>query len=144
METKICYTCREEKDVSFFPFTYRENNPSERHNNCKQCKSDNKSFHMRQNQLLWQTEVIKPFECSVCKYDRCIRAIEFHHKIPVNKEYKISDILKRYNPLTAKPAKIAFIKAEICKCILLCANCHREHHDDLLPVDHIPTISFEK
>jgi predicted HNH restriction endonuclease len=49
-------------------------------------------------------------------------ALEFHHKDPSLKEFGPSGrILKRLS--------WEKITKEIDKCILLCANCHRELHD---------------
>jgi hypothetical protein len=56
-------------------------------------------------------------KCSGCGYNKCPAALEFHHVDPDKKEAGISFFrgwLKQ--------------KAELDKCILLCANCHRETH----------------
>lgn len=54
--------------------------------------------------------------CSVCKYNKCASALEFHHN--GDKEFSIS---KFYG-------NIEKLKIEMDKCIILCANCHRELH----------------
>ena len=58
-------------------------------------------------------------KCMICGYDKCVEALEFHHRDKEEKEFEISD---KYN--------IAFSKLilELEKCDLLCANCHREVH----------------
>lgn len=58
-------------------------------------------------------------KCKNCGYNKCITALEFHH-LQKNKEGNISTLLK--NESRQKLLK----EAE--KCILLCANCHRELH----------------
>ncbi|MGB9863607.1 MAG: hypothetical protein ACPLPQ_07360 [Candidatus Saccharicenans sp.] len=58
--------------------------------------------------------------CQICGYDKCLEALEFHHLESVGKDFGISD--KGYTRSWDK------IKAELDKCILLCANCHREIH----------------
>lgn len=58
-------------------------------------------------------------KCSNCGYKTCLGALEFHHVLD-NKEKSISELLKGY-------AKQKTLK-EAQKCILLCANCHRELH----------------
>ncbi len=58
-------------------------------------------------------------KCRKCGYDKCIAALEFHHNIG-EKENVIAKLIK--NPSKQKVLK------EIKKCILLCANCHRETH----------------
>ena len=59
--------------------------------------------------------------CSVCGYDRCFKALEFHHLESDKKDFGIS--AKGYT----RSWKV--IKEELNKCVLLCANCHREMHE---------------
>lgn len=60
-------------------------------------------------------------KCNICGYEKNISALEFHHIDPSKKEYGIAsqgtchDIKKDLE--------------EVKKCILVCANCHREIHD---------------
>jgi hypothetical protein len=61
--------------------------------------------------------------CSVCGYDRCINALEFHHLDPEVKDFGISD--RGYTRSWNK------IKRELEQCILLCSNCHKEVHAGL-------------
>jgi len=57
--------------------------------------------------------------CSICGYNKCAAALDFHHN--GNKEfYLASSIGWRKN--------LKEIKKEMDKCIILCANCHRELH----------------
>ncbi len=58
-------------------------------------------------------------KCSKCGYHKCVAALEFHHN-GGNKEGNIAHIIKNFSQ--GKALK------EIKKCILLCANCHREIH----------------
>jgi len=58
-------------------------------------------------------------KCSKCGYNKCIQALEFHH-MGVDKEGHITKIIK--NSSRQKALK------EVKKCILVCANCHRELH----------------
>ena len=51
-------------------------------------------------------------------YDKCMSALEFHHLDPKEKDFSISTNIK----------SLDLIKKELDKCILLCANCHREEH----------------
>ena len=61
-------------------------------------------------------------KCSVCGYDKCIEALEFHHIDPSTK--------KTNNGGRGIDRRISFEsqKPELDKCVLLCANCHREAH----------------
>ena len=58
-------------------------------------------------------------KCSNCGYNKCGAALELHHKT--------SDKNKNVAQLIESFSKEKVLK-EIKKCILLCANCHRELH----------------
>jgi len=59
-------------------------------------------------------------KCIFCAYDRCSAALDFHHKDESTKEFGLSqDGLTRSWERTKK---------ELDKCVLVCANCHREIH----------------
>lgn len=60
--------------------------------------------------------------CKICGYDKCLAAIDFHHRDPRQKDFAIS--LKMSWPA---------IEKELDKCVALCANCHREVHAGLHP-----------
>lgn len=59
-------------------------------------------------------------KCEICGYDKCLGALDFHHLDPFQKDFTISNsnIYKNLDKL----------KEEVNKCILVCANCHREIH----------------
>lgn len=59
-------------------------------------------------------------KCKKCGYNKCIDALEFHHTDPTQKDPTI-----RFGSTRLSFEKL---KAEIDKCDLLCANCHREEH----------------
>lgn len=56
-------------------------------------------------------------KCEKCGYNHYIGALEFHHKDPNHKDFEITSSLSWDR-----------IEAEVLKCTLLCANCHREEH----------------
>ena len=62
-------------------------------------------------------------KCACCGYNKCIQALEFHHLNPAEKDFSFSDNTNRSWEDTRK---------EIQKCILVCANCHREIHYGLI------------
>ena len=62
-------------------------------------------------------------KCALCGYNKCQRALSFHHKDNSKKEFGLSA-----RGLTRSWEKI---KAEIEKCVLLCSNCHMEVHDGI-------------
>ena len=57
-------------------------------------------------------------KCSKCGYDKCTAALEFHHLDPSQKE----------NGVIGSTASLKKQREEAAKCVLLCANCHRETH----------------
>lgn len=59
-------------------------------------------------------------KCEKCGYDKCIAALDFHHINPEEKDFAISNSNIYKN--------IEALKQEVDKCMLLCANCHRELH----------------
>jgi transposase len=61
-------------------------------------------------------------ECVNCGYKKCSSALEFHHTNPSEKDFGPS---KNMNIAWEK------LKKELDKCILVCANCHREIHEEL-------------
>jgi hypothetical protein len=60
-------------------------------------------------------------KCSTCGYDRCVAALAFHHLDPTQKEFRIGGATRSWERT----------RAELDKCVLLCANCHAEEHDRL-------------
>lgn len=56
--------------------------------------------------------------CQICGYAKYPGALDLHHKDPSNKLFGISD--KGYTRSWDK------VKMELNKCVLVCANCHRE------------------
>lgn len=63
-------------------------------------------------------------KCRICGYARCAAALDFHHPNPNAKEFSISARM-------SLPWEL--IVRELDKCLLLCANCHRETHDGMHP-----------
>jgi len=60
--------------------------------------------------------------CQKCGYNKCNAALEFHHLDPSEKDFSIS--------ASGNTRGWELIKKELDKCILVCANCHREIHDE--------------
>ena len=60
--------------------------------------------------------------CCLCGYNKCQSALELHHLNPKNKDFTISQTSKQ----------LETVIDEIKKCILVCANCHREIHAKII------------
>lgn len=84
---------------------------------CKSCHNQNTISRGRSNRR--KLIAYKGGACERCGYATCEDALEFHHKDPDTKDPSFNSI--RY--WSEDKAKI-----EVDKCLLLCANCHREKH----------------
>jgi len=71
-------------------------------------------------------------KCALCGYDKCLQALEFHHVNGGGKDFGIS--AKGYTRSWNQ------VKSELDKCILLCANCHREVHDDITQLPRVIAV----
>lgn len=87
---------------------------------CRQCL--NRNTHKRQVEAKAKMIAYLGGKCKKCSYDNCPDALDFHHRRPEEKDFK---------PSTLRLSSWAKIKKELDKCILLCANCHRETHAGL-------------
>lgn len=86
---------------------------------CTKCRSNAVSKRRRKVKALLVKH--KGGKCEKCGYNKCIAALEFHHLDPSEKDFGIS--------VSGNTLKLAKLKKEVDKCILVCANCHREIHD---------------
>ena len=68
-------------------------------------------------------------KCNLCGYNKTIAALEFHHINPEDKEYNIAA------KGTCHQLETDLKEAQ--KCILVCANCHREIHENLYNKDFL-------
>jgi protein-arginine kinase activator protein McsA len=75
-------------------------------------------------------------KCNICGYNRCEKALELHHINPKEKEFSLASI--RGNPKSWDK-----IVVELKKCVLLCANCHREVEAKLVTLPETIT-SFDE
>lgn len=83
---------------------------------CRECRKDGVLDIRRRNKI--RLVEYKGGKCEICGYDKCIDALELHHLNPNEKEFGIAGDTRSLEKL----------KKEADKCILLCANCHRELH----------------
>ncbi|MDP3793534.1 MAG: hypothetical protein Q8R07_02160 [Candidatus Uhrbacteria bacterium] len=71
-------------------------------------------------------------QCVICGYHKCIAALEFHHPDPSKKDFSISA-----DGLTRSWDRV---KKEVRKCVLLCANCHREIHAGITQLPMVTSV----
>lgn len=134
METRICGICKIEFPKTEEFFAKRKGVRKERfQGNCRCCQKEYRKKHYEENKEKYLTlskehkkETIKWFinykstlSCSNCGESR-YWTLDFHHTNSEEKEYNISI-------LANSSSKKKLIK-EMSKCIILCANCHRDLH----------------
>ena len=86
-----------------------------RKNHEKEARESNKRCQANRTCLLHN---LKINGCAICGYDKCDAALEFHHVNPQDKEFTLQTYRMYKSP--------EFLVEELNKCILFCANCHRE------------------
>lgn len=89
----------------------------------KTCNSCN--FNSKPKRDTRKQEIVKYLggACIICGYNKCMEALDAHHIDPKQKEFRISG---------THGVKWEIIQRELDKCVLLCANCHREYHAGLV------------
>ena len=80
----------------------------------------------RRKKLREMAREYKGGKCQICGYDKCSRALSFHHIDPKTKKFGIA-----FKGLTRSWEAI---REELDKCVLLCANCHMEVHERFTPL----------
>jgi hypothetical protein len=115
LDDKLCARCGIVKDASQF---YKRRNGTGLTAYCKLCHIEQTA----ERQRLFKQKCLeyKGGHCEICSYDRCVDALEFHHCDPSRKDFSISQA--KFTTFDAR------VKGELDKCVLLCANCHREVH----------------
>ena len=80
----------------------------------------------RRRKLREMAREYKGNKCAICGYNKCARALSFHHIDPKKKSFGVA----------AKGLTRSWesVKKEIDKCILICANCHMEVHEGITQI----------
>jgi hypothetical protein len=115
---KTCPMCSKTKPLDEF---YDRRNKVGNSPYCKPCTKI--QTIERQRKLKQDAINYKGGCCQKCGYNKYNGALEFHHIDPTQKDFTIAHLkLTTFNET---------IKKELDKCILVCANCHREIHGGL-------------
>lgn len=120
---KTCPKCKTEKPIEDF---YRRRNDANCSVYCKVCTTD--QTIERQRNLKQKSVEYLGGKCKNCGYDKYLGALDFHHIDPAQKSFSLG-----HNKLYSFDK----IKSELDKCILLCANCHREFHGGIIELPPI-------
>ena len=113
---KICTVCKNELPIE--DFNWSEKKKNKRRSMCKRCQVKHlKDVYKRKQKVV--DEIKEQSGCKKCG-DKRSYVLDFHHLDPTIKEMPISAMLNSCN--------IENILREIEKCVVLCANCHREFH----------------
>lgn len=126
VEHKKCSVCRQWLPASpgyfyrvrLYPRAPRDGLESR----CKGCTLACTKIKQARYRAEWR-KVLKTMgytKCSVCGYDKCFAAIEFHHPDPKKKDFQPGAWLSM-RPTEKKIEKFKTLTP-------LCANCHREIH----------------
>ena len=91
-------------------------------NNVEKYLAKNRKHKKKKRQ--WVSEFKQSVGCEICG-ETCSACLEFHHNEPSKKEANIA-------MLCNSAASWKRLEAEIKKCTVLCANCHKKLHAGLV------------
>lgn len=116
MENTIIETCKKHGETEFY---FEKNTGRYR---CKKCRAE--AVIRRREKVKLMAIQYKGGKCEICGYNKYAGALEFHHVNPEEKDFNISKsgYRKSYKDLLI----------ELDKCMLVCSNCHKELHHNLL------------
>lgn len=116
METKICSKCHRELPLNMFHKNGFDSKGQQKYRGyCKDCANsiERARYQKKKAYVNEQKQV-----CAKCGETRTY-VLDFHHKDKNEKDFTIG---------TFKKGNLELVQSEIDKCVVLCANCHREFH----------------
>ena len=132
-ESKKCSKCQRELPVSMF--RWKNKSLGKLHSQCKDCEKQSEKLRyaesknrqekdlqttlLQKEKNLFIVNKAKERGCQKCGEKRPY-LMEFHHRNPDEKANTIAHMIK-----SSSQEKLIL---ELNKCIVLCANCHREFH----------------
>ena len=99
---------------------------------CYDCMPDGEQ--LTRGGFLAKIKELRGGKCVRCGYNTCIKALEFHHIDPTQKDFTISN----------DHFKLKEAIEESKKCILICSNCHKELHDGMWSIEDLKIIDKEE
>ena len=119
---KICNKCKQEKSLeSFYKNRSRKDGLSRM---CKKCKTEHEHLVIKKAKEWWD-KWKSDKGCSKCGDTRPY-VLDLHHLDPTQKEFTIGKVLG--SGTSGLESRQRRILEEAKKCIVVCANCHREIH----------------
>jgi hypothetical protein len=134
MITKKCTICKKDlpQTVEFFA-TRNDRKNLIYQSSCRKCHKEYRKIHYQNNKdkyikkaVKYKKEFLETFRhykkslnCNKCGENR-YWVLDFHHLDPSKKDFEISSLVNK----TSKK----LLDKELEKCIVLCANCHRDLH----------------
>ena len=129
MELKRCNTCGKRKPRTAFHL--HRGHKDKLQSSCGACQKRYFSEWMRKHpgvkrlrnlkeqdrRRAWLDRYLSRHPCTICGEDD-IGVLEFHHRNPRSKIAALSEMIRRGHGLKS-------VRAEIAKCDVVCANCHR-------------------
>ena len=117
METKICTKCG--KELSIEEFNWRDKSKGTRRSECKTCHCNfmKQKYKEKQNAI---QDLKAQCTCAKCGDNRGY-LLDYHHTNPEDKAQGVARMVSGNYTLDK-------VYNEIDKCIVFCANCHREFH----------------
>lgn len=117
METKKCSKCGRELPLD--QFNWRDKTKGTRRADCKECHSAfmKKKYQEKRTEI---QDLKSQYCCAKCGESRGY-VLDFHHINPDEKENTIARMISNNYTLSK-------VHDEVKKCVVLCANCHREFH----------------
>lgn len=92
---------------------------------CYNCMPD--GVQLTRGGFLAKLKEARGGKCIKCGYNKCLKALEFHHLDPSKKDFTISN----------DHFKLLDAVNESKKCILICSNCHKELHDNIWTIEEL-------
>jgi predicted transcriptional regulator len=118
---KICPSCKIKKLLT--DFYMRSSKGRRGHGSwCKKCM--NAQVLKRQRAYKAAHVKRKGGCCQACGFDKYDGALEFHHVDPSQKDNKMGKM--------AGSSNSPKVQAELAKCVLLCSNCHKMVHANIV------------
>lgn len=112
---KVCGKCKQRKSVSEFTLKKGTDSPV---SYCKACHVDIATE--KRKTIKRKAIAYKGGKCECCGYRGCEAVFDFHHLNPDEKDFAIAH--------RGHARSWEDVKVELDKCIMVCANCHREIH----------------